>query len=553
MKILLTAINAKYIHSNLAVYSLYAYAKDTPADIKIAEYTINNEKSEIISQIYDEHPDVVAFSTYIWNVEYVCSIGNELKKILPDIKIWLGGPEVSYDGVNVLQRCSFADVVIVLEGEETFRELCMGKPLSEIRGIVYRDEKPIMTPPRPLLSMDSLPFPYDDLYDFENRIIYYESSRGCPFMCSYCLSSIEKSVRFRSLSLVKKELKFFIEKNVPQVKFVDRTFNCDHKRTKELWQFLIDNDNGVTNFHFEVSADLLDDEEIELIGKMREGLIQLEIGVQSTNEDTIREIRRHTNIEKLSDVVARIKTFDNTKEHLDLIAGLPYENLDSFRKSFNDVYAMNPDELQLGFLKVLKGSYMNEKAAEYGISYTDYPPFEVLKTNWISYDDIKRLKSIEDMVENYYNSGQYPNTMRYLLTFFESAYAMYDELARFYKEHSLLALKHSRIQRYNYLHDFGISIGANREVLSGILTYDLYLREKLKTRPAFSVDVTPYKDEIHSLYKTTYAGEKGKLNHIEPITVDVDTFELYDTPKLYFFDYENKRKTYNYAKVTRID
>lgn len=555
MKILLVAINAKYIHSNLAVYSLRAYTKDCENTVKIANFTINNLTEDIVRGIYEESPDVVAFSTYIWNVEYVKKVAWQIKQVMPQAKIWLGGPEVSYEPENFMRENPWADILMLLEGEETFRELVENKiPCAYIKGIVYRNgEDIIKNPYREPMDIDRLVFPYEDLGEFENRIIYYESSRGCPFSCSYCLSSIEKSVRFKSLDIVKREIKFFIDNKVPQVKFVDRTFNCSHARTKELWKFITDNDNGITNFHFEISADLMDDEEIELISHMREGLIQLEIGVQSTYEPTIKEIRRTMRLERLYEVVRRINTFGNTLLHLDLIAGLPYEGIETFKKSFNDVYALKPSELQLGFLKVLKGSYMHEKADEYGIKYTLSPPYEVLSTRWLSYADILILKRIEDVVENYYNSGQYKHTVSYLETLFDTPYELYEAVSQYYTKNSLWGVNHSRTARYEILYDFGISVGADALVLSQLMTYDMYLRERLKKRPSFAKDISPYKSEIRSLYDSEAAEFKDRLSHIEPVFADVKTFEVLEEPCYILFDYEHKDRINNEAAIRKYE
>ena len=424
MKILLTAINAKYIHSNLAVYCLKAYAsKNIVQDhlnIEIAEYTINQQLEDIMMDIYERRPDVLCLSCYIWNLPYVEELVREIHKVCPKMPIWLGGPEVSYDAKATLQRLPEVTGVMMGEGEQTFTEICqyyansnLSVTLNNIAGITFRNEdgEIVANPWRMPMDLSEVPFVYNDMKDFENKIIYYETSRGCPFSCSYCLSSIDKKLRFRNIELVKEELGFFISHKVPQVKFVDRTFNCKHDHAMAIWQFIKENDNGVTNFHFEVSADLLNDQEIELLKSMRPGLVQLEIGVQSTNPDTIHEIRRTMDFEKLAEIVNRIHDGENIHQHLDLIAGLPFEDMESFAKSFDDVYALKPHQLQLGFLKVLKGSYMEEQKENYGLVYKSAPPYEVLFTKWISYEDVLRLKGIEEMVEVYYNSRQYEKTL----------------------------------------------------------------------------------------------------------------------------------------------
>lgn len=422
MKVLLTAVNAKYIHSNLAIYSMKAYAeqKGCPgAEIQLAEYTINQQQDGILRGIYEKKPDLLCFSCYIWNISFVRELIRDVKKILPKTRIWVGGPEVSYDAEDFLKEMPQVTGVICGEGEETFAEVVRtyaqwekqeqepGK-LADVPGIVYRDgEKLVFTGNRDILNMDELVFPYENLSLFEHKIIYYESSRGCPFSCSYCLSSIDKKLRFRSVFLVKKELQFFLDHQVPQVKFVDRTFNCKKEHAMEIWKYIKEHDNSITNFHFEIAADLLTEEEIGLIAAMRPGLIQLEIGVQSTNERTLQEIRRKTSFQEICKKVRAVAEGENVHQHLDLIAGLPYEDYKSFQKSFCDVYALRPQQLQLGFLKVLKGAYMEEMADAYGCVYKSKEPYEVLKTKWLTYGEISRLKGIEEMTEVYYNSGQF--------------------------------------------------------------------------------------------------------------------------------------------------
>ena len=505
MKVLLTAVNAKYIHSNPAVYSLQkftaAYAPEYRNEIELAEFTINHYADDILQEIYRRKPDVVAFSCYIWNLQMIEKVLEDLPKVLPDVQIWAGGPEVSYDAPEFLKKHSCMTGVMTGEGEETFLELMEyyhGKrSLREIRGITWRDEtqKIQVNSGRQLLDMNRIPFLYDELDDFEHRIIYYESSRGCPFSCSYCLSSIDKSVRFRDAQTVVKELQFFLDRNVPQVKFVDRTFNCRHSHALTIWNYIREHDNGITNFHFEIAADLLNEEELALLNTMRPGLVQLEIGVQSTNLKTIEAIDRIMDFSHLSSVVKRIQSGHNIHQHLDLIAGLPWENFDSFRQSFNDVYHLYPDQLQLGFLKVLKGSKMQEKAGEYGIIYHSDPVYEVLYTNWISYQEILELKQIEDMVEVYYNSGQFPNTIRHLEKEFSDPFTMYQQLAVFYGQQGWWGQSHSRIQRFEMLRAF-IHTVTDSSVYEELLLLDLYLRENSKSRPKWASDLQQEKKQF---------------------------------------------------------
>ena len=505
MKVLLTAVNAKYIHSNPAVYSLQkfvtAYAPEYGRNVELAEFTINHYADDILQEIYRRRPDVVAFSCYIWNLQMIERVLEDLPRVLPEVQIWAGGPEVSYDAPEFLKKHDCMTGVMMGEGEETFLELMEywhgKKKLNEIPGITWRDgEGEIKVQPgRPLLDMNRIPFLYDELDDFEHRIIYYESSRGCPFSCSYCLSSIDKSVRFRDAQTVVKELQFFLDRKVPQVKFVDRTFNCRHSHALTIWNYIREHDNGITNFHFEIAADLLNEEELALLNTMRPGLVQLEIGVQSTNQKTIEAIDRVMDFSHLCSVVKRVQSGHNIHQHLDLIAGLPWENFDSFRQSFNDVYHLYPDQLQLGFLKVLKGSRMQEKAEEYGIVYHSDPVYEVFYTNWISYQEILELKQIEDMVEVYYNSGQFPNTIRHLEKEFCDPFTMYQQMAAFYGQQGWWGQSHSRMQRFEMLREFIHSISENG-IYDELLLLDLYLRENSKSRPKWAPDLQNEKKQF---------------------------------------------------------
>lgn len=490
MKVLLASIDSKYIHSNLAIHSLKAYAEtsgicdgDSMLSIELAEYTINQQPQKVLADIYKHGVDVIMLSCYIWNRSFMGKLLNDLVHICPDVEVWLGGPEVSFDGEKVLGEFPNVRGIMMGEGEETFWQLLKGD-LAE--GIIYRNAEGniICKPQREPLDMNQLPFAYENLEDFENRIVYYESSRGCPFRCSYCLSSVDKKLRFRSLEKVKDELKFFMDNKVPQVKFVDRTFNCDHERTMEIWKFLRDNDNGLTNFHFEMAADILTDDEIGLLAELRTGQVQLEIGVQTTNQDTLAAIHRPMDFDKLSRNVEAVKAAGNVHLHLDLIAGLPYEDMDSFKKSFDDVFGLRPEQFQLGFLKVLKGSPMADRCEEYGLKYTAAPPYEVLETKWISYDDLLKLKQIEEMVEVYYNSGQFARTLELLVGEFASSFDMFAALGDFYEMRGLDMMNLSRNSRYELLLEFAGSY-VERDTLVQALTLDYYSRENVKTRPAF--------------------------------------------------------------------
>lgn len=623
MRFLLCGINAKYIHSNLAIFSLKAYAdrKKIPgAEIILKEYTINNYVEDILQDLYEEKADVVIFSCYIWNISFVRELAAELKKVSPDVKIWAGGPEVSYAANKFLMDNPTFDLIMQGEGEEVFSELirltveekCRIKDvykqseskkvlsgivekrysierkqavkeekdiedkhfagednvyptnyidmskLQKLQGIAVWDfsgeaalgnaesnignkTKIINTGFATLMNMDTIPFVYEDFHLFEHKILYYETSRGCPFCCSYCLSSVDKTVRFRSLPIVKKELDAFLEAKVPQVKFVDRTFNCNRQRAIDIWSYLVEHDNGITNFHFEISSDLLGEEELELFAKMRPGLIQLEIGVQSTNGETVDAIHRHMDLDKLFHYVDSVHELGNIHQHLDLIAGLPYENYERFGCSFDDLYAHEPDQLQLGFLKVLKGTMMEEEVKKYSILYRNQPPYEVLGTKWLSYDEIILLKGVEELVELYYNSGQYTLTLKYAVPFFESPFRFYEMFSAWYRGKGYHKLNHNRLEKYNILREFlREHIDENEwDTLDEIMLYDMYLRENVKGRPAWAKDTAQYKKEWKALYREQ--GEKlfpedvqagiydskraANQSHIEVFEINIKKFE----------------------------
>lgn len=623
MRFLLCGINAKYIHSNLAIFSLKAYAdrKKIPgAEIILKEYTINNYVEDILQDLYEEKADVVIFSCYIWNISFVRELAAELKKVSPDVKIWAGGPEVSYAANKFLMENPAFDLIMQGEGEEVFSELirltveekCRIKDvykqseskkvlsgivekrysierkqavkeekdiedkyfagednvyptnyidmskLQKLQGIAVWDfsgeaalgnaesnignkTKIINTGFATLMDMDTIPFVYEDFHLFEHKILYYETSRGCPFCCSYCLSSVDKTVRFRSLPIVKKELDAFLEAKVPQVKFVDRTFNCNRRRAIDIWSYLVEHDNGITNFHFEISSDLLGEEELELFAKMRPGLIQPEIGVQSTNGETVDAIHRHMDLDKLFHYVDRVHELGNIHQHLDLIAGLPYENYERFGCSFDDLYAHEPDQLQLGFLKVLKGTMMEEEVKKYSILYRNQPPYEVLGTKWLSYDEIILLKGVEELVELYYNSGQYTLTLKYAVPFFESPFRFYEMFSAWYRGKGYHKLNHNRLEKYNILREFlREHIDENEwDTLDEIMLYDMYLRENVKGRPAWAKDTAQYKKEWKALYREQ--GEKlfpedvqagiydskraANQSHIEVFEINIKKFE----------------------------
>lgn len=596
MKILLTAINAKYIHSNLAVYSLQAYAAAHGHKIERAEYTINNQLEDILEKIYRRKPDVLLFSCYIWNIEYVKELMSEFHKLRPEVPIWVGGPEVSFETERFLKENPAVTGIMMGEGEQTLTELCnyfkqceqktqfttqsgekaqkelvradaenekgtgdlseiKEEMLEKIDGISYRraDGTVAIQPLRSLLSMDELPFCYANLKDFEHRIIYYESSRGCPFSCSYCLSSVDKKLRFRSLPLVYKELQFFIDAKVPQVKFVDRTFNCQHEHAMGIWKYIKEHDNGITNFHFEISADLLREDELELISDMRPGLIQLEIGVQSTNGDTIREIHRTMRLEEVYRAVNRVKAGKNIHQHLDLIAGLPFEDYQRFQQSFNDIYALHPQQLQLGFLKVLKGSYMYEHAQEYGLVYRSRPPYEVMASKWVSYDEMLEIRLVEEMLELHYNSGQFLTYLAVLEQKYDSAFQMFLDMGHFYREHGYLDCSHSRVRRTEIAQEFAELVDLERrDLYREALIFDLYKIEKSKSRPFWAKEVQQDKRQTGK-YLREHGMEK-KYCHFEYFEHINENGEITEAknPLWLLFDYEKRDPLTNEAALLRI-
>lgn len=569
-RIILAAVNAKYIHSNLAVYSLRAYARKLGIPVELAEYTINQTKDEVLQGIFKRQPDMLCFSCYIWNISYIKELIADLHKVLPRTQIWVGGPEVSFDAEKVLNENEGIVGVMRGEGEATFAELSSWylnpsdsiQQLRSIRGITYREEDGGIqaNPDREILDLSTLPFPYEDLKDFEHRIIYYESSRGCPFSCSYCLSSIDKRLRFRSLELVTKELQFFIDHQVPQVKFVDRTFNCKRDHAMTIWNYLMEHDNGTTNFHFEIAADLLTEEDLKLFRQMRPGLIQLEIGIQSTNPGTIDEIHRKMDFEKVRTVVRKIQKGRNIHQHLDLIAGLPFEDYKSFANSFRDVYELHPEQLQLGFLKVLKGSYMQEHITEYEGVYSGKEPYEVLSTRWLPYQDVLRLKQVEEMVEVYYNSGQFINLLAEIEHQYDNMFFFYQGIGEFYEQQGYLTVSHTRIRRYEILLEYLETLyPEDMEKYRELAVLDVYARENAKSRPGFASDLSPYKHAIRTFYQReeeerrflpAYEGydwkQMMKMTHIEVVS------RMEEKTRVYLFDYRERDPLNGSARCLEI-
>lgn len=554
MKKLLVGINAKFIHSCLAVRSLGQFAKEQYGiDCEVSEYTINQPEDLILTEIYRKQPELLGFSCYIWNVEMIKRLAVNLKKVLPQTLILLGGPEVSFDGEKILSETP-VDFVLYGEGEEAFSQLCLALekrlPLCRVPSLIYKEDDQIKkNPPAKPLDLGKLPFVYDDLEVYENRILYYEAQRGCPFNCQYCLSSVDKGVRFQPLDKVKKELSFFLEHRVRQVKFVDRTFNANRAFAMEIWRYLYENDNGVTNFHFEIAADLFTDEMVDFLKQVRPGLFQFEIGVQSTNENTLEAIDRKGSFAHICQVVRKLQEGNNIHLHLDLIAGLPHEDFESFRNSFNDVYRLHPDQFQLGFLKLLKGSGLRYRQKEYGIVCRDTAPYEVLFTRDLPFEDMLRLKGIEELVEIYYNSNRFQKSLSYLVGLAAAPFDFFEKFRCFYEKNEHHLRSHSKVEQYDVLYEFGIGLsGCDGEKLRWLMKFDLYSHEKAKKLPSWlQEDLTlPRREEVYAFYRKALEEERllreyegldpkqvYKMAHLEIFPFDPWTDESAQTAVLF--------------------
>lgn len=498
MKILLTTLNAKFVHTSLALWSLYQFCRGDFPGLKFREFNINQDLAWVFGEIYSEKADVVGFSCNIWNIEQTLIITKRLKELAPRTTIILGGPEVWSEPEQIMQKDPQLDLIVIGEGELTLREWLeqYSKESTEwenVPGLVFRrGDSLVRTPERkPIADLNMLPFPYpEDLTDFRLKLVYYETSRGCPNHCQYCLSANERGVRFRGLDLVKEELLRFVDSEIAQVKLVDRSFNCDVKRAKEIWRFLLEH-QGVTNFHFEIAGDLLDDESIAILSTAPRGLFQFEIGVQSTNEETLRLISRRMDFEKLRRQVSLLHRNSKVFTHLDLIAGLPGEDYQSFANSFNDNLLIEPERLQLGFLKLLKGSGLRERAAEFGYHFTEEAPYEVLASHWITYEELWRLKTIEDLLERYYNSGRFTATFKYLIARTDNPFKLFEEFAQWWKARELDQKAHKVKDLYQYLLDFCQSLNSNDLVIRNLLKYDLLLGERMVELPEWAGQLGP--------------------------------------------------------------
>ena len=574
MKILLTTLNSKFIHTNLAIRYLNQMVKDIKdIDVDIREYTINNELDFILKDIYTNNYDVILFSTYIWNVNDIVKICNNLKKVRPDIKIALGGPEVTYDSEEAMKKYDFVDYILYGEGELIFRDfvkyLIGNMKIEDVDGMVYRKgDKVITNKPMGLLeNLDLIPSPYENLdkKEYENRIVYYETSRGCPFNCQYCLSSAMEGLRYFSIDRVKKDLKALIDAKVSQIKFIDRTFNANKKFAMDIMRFLMENDNDYTTYHFEVTAHLLTDDMLEFLKDCKEGLFQFEIGVQSTNEKVLESVGRRDDFGKLSHVVQKIASFRNIHQHLDLIAGLPHEDYSSFENSFNDVFNLGIEHLQLGFLKMIKGTGIRNQADEHEFRYKDYPPYEVLYNKYISYNEILKLKDIEEILEKYFNSKNFVLSMRYIIHNYykESPFKFFEEFATYFDDNGYFNASQGKNQLYKILLDFYIEkVNVDNELFKEIVKYDYISLGKTSNVPAFmdKVEVDDFKNRCHLFlqneenilkyiprFENTPAKQIIKYVHFEVFKYDIlqlkedITTKLQPKESIILFVYDDKK------------
>ncbi len=537
MKNLLLTLNSKYSHSSLAIRYLSQYVKNESYYPIIKEYTINQHVDDIVRDIFSDDYDVIAFSCYIWNYEMTLKIAEDIKTINPNIVIIFGGPEVSYQSDEVLKQYDFIDFIIHGEGEETYKELCeylfrKKGQLEHIAGIAYRDGEVINNKSRDLMMpLDQIPFPYEDLDGLEFKKLYYESSRGCPFNCQYCLSSTTGRVRFLSIDRVKQDMMFFIERNVEQVKYVDRTFNADPKRALEIMKFLSEKDNKITNFHFEVVASLLDDETLKFLSTVRVGLFQFEVGVQSTNTETMTAIKRNVEFSKVSATVIELSKYKNIHLHLDLIAGLPFENFDSFLSSFEDVYRLRPEKLQLGFLKLLKGSGLRLNADDYGYVYSKQAPYEIFYNKYISFKELILLKHVEEIVDLYYNSNRFINSLDMIVKkYYNRAVDFYLELAKYWLEMGLFEQPHKLLKLYEILLDF-VKLKHSDDYLVEVMKHDYFLSNQKSPSSVFSMKQEKAFQNLCYEYLRTLEGKSPKqwLKQMKFVSYEFDVVSYIDS------------------------
>lgn len=560
-KLLLCTLNAKFIHSSLALRYLQSYCKgQTGFDIEIREFTINQNTSDIMADIYLKRPDVLAFSCYIWNIEPILQLCADYKQIAPETVIVLGGPEVSYTAPQILSAYSCVDYVIRGEGEETFKDLLASVkgdlPLSKVAGITYRQEGRIVDQAEraPLNNLDDIPFPYQgERGMLTDRIIYYESSRGCPFHCSYCLSGNSNGVRYFSLDRVKNDLAVLLGYNVKEIKFVDRTFNCNEQRAMEIMKFIADH-RGTAKIHLEIDAGLFSDEMLEFLGTVPGGLFNFEIGIQSTYEPALRAVRRKQNWDRLSHNIRKIQSYGTIHLHLDLIAGLPGEDWEKLARSFNMVYSLNPDVLQLGFLKLLPGSDLIKECRTYDYIYQSRAPYQVLSNRDLSYRQIIALQQIEEILNQYYNSGDMPQTLKYIgqRIFGHEYFSFYHEFSLYWQVHGWFGLGHKKENLYSILQTFiRNKYPLCRETVNELLKYDFLTRNHKYVLPEGLLSNNPgnINDIIYSYLKNKEFTEEylpgmaaktsreiRKLVHLEYFHTDPLTFENHEQAVMFVYN-----------------
>lgn len=542
-KIVLTAINSQYVHLNVAVRYLKKYVeKNSDIKLDIYETNINNQLMNIIKDLFEKQPDTIIFSTYIWNKEYVFSITKELKKILPDVKIALGGPEVSYEWDKIMAENQEIDYIFTGEGEKVLLNF-FTKDISEVKGVVYREgERLKYNGIEPLIeNLDIIPFPYDDeeLQD-RTKIFYYESSRGCPFNCSYCMSSIDKSVRYYSIDRTKEDLKRFIDSPIKLLKFVDRTFNLSKEKYMAIWRFLLENYREGITFHFEINANIFDDETLDFLETVPKGYFQFEIGVQTIDAQAMKSIGRINKLEKLEHNIRRISR--NIHLHLDLIAGLPYETYDKFRESFDYVHRLKPEMIQLGFLKLLKGTKMYDEREKYGYKYFSKPPYEVFSNEFISFAEMVKLKNLEKVLDFYYNSEKFPESVQWIIeNHYESAFSFYEDVAEYFDKRGYLKVSHKESTLFTLLYEFYLDKGLkDREIFVEYLKYDYLMLGKTGFYPEWfksEKDGELYDELIRERnYKSIREGHKN--SELERFSYNIFTKEFEDI--YVFFDYRDR-------------
>ena len=564
MKTLLVTLDSKYIHANLAVRYLKNFCSNDGFDIEIKEFTINQQMDYILSEIFDSKAQIICFSCYIWNIEYVKEIAYILKEAEPNIKILYGGPEVSFETKKIMENENYVDYIIFGEGEQSFREFInivhLEKPeFNNIKGLAYREDGSIyINENRELIDdLDIIKYPYNEDETFDDKIIYYESSRGCPFSCSFCMSSIEKKTRNFSLDRVKKDLKTLLSTKARQIKFIDRTFNADYKRSMKIMKFIVLNNINNMTIHFEITADIINEEFLDFLKDMPVNMFQFEIGVQSLNNDTLCEINRHMEINKLYNVINSIGRNNNIHMHLDLIAGLPYENYDSFKKSFDGIHQLKAEKIQLGFLKVLKGTKIYFDKDKHEIKYRKIAPYEVICTKYISIKDILKLKKIEELVDKYYNEKYFEKTLEYIINniFLESPFEFYESFSEYWKKYDLYKVSHSRKKLYEVIYNYIESEGKLTEEFIGNLRYDYVFNNQHEELPLFLNKDAEEKFKyikrtlaVNEVFRNKYFADVKKEDKI------INCFRLVEiNDEATIFIYENKKNIFNRCKTYTIN